>query len=238
MAIIAGLLTCSVLARSAAEAGCDKDSDCKGTRICENGVCVGAAPEAPVTRARVTLDPKAAAVGKARRRAIASLALGPLAVIGAAVTMGLGVAVNDEDDLWSALFASQLVSLAAATSSYGTGLHGSLIARRERASDSPPALLISGITVGGFGLLGLLGTTLASAGLGDDINNGDGALIVGWFGGLSALLAGGGSILLGVDALLNANELVTEVEVAGAAEWWLSPIAVEGGAGMQLLARF
>jgi hypothetical protein len=150
MAMIAGLFACSLLASSGAEAGCDKDSDCKGTRICENGVCVGDAPKAPVTRARVALDPKASAVGKARRRAIASLALGPLAVIGAAVTMGLGVAVNDDDDLWSALFATQLIGLAAAASSYGTGLHGSLIARRARSSDASSALLISGITVGGL----------------------------------------------------------------------------------------
>jgi hypothetical protein len=74
--------------------------------------------------------------------------------------------------------------------------------------------------------------------LGDDVNKDDGALIVGWFGGLSTLLAGAGSILLGVDALLNANELAAEVEVTEAAEWWLSPIVLEGGAGMQLLARF
>jgi hypothetical protein len=224
--VTAALLFAFMLAPAPAWAGCEKDTDCKGDRVCENGACV-APSGARMQRERRARTPETTATVRltmAKWRTIASLVLAPIGLIGG-VTGAVVAATLEDDDVWPVTFVPVGIGFVSLAAAGGVGGHAGILGgdglrHLGRATDGGSALAIAGWAAWGVGMATLAGSLIAIGVINDDVD--DRAyydeLLQMRFGEneavpiiatavVGSVLASAGAVLLGVDALSESQSL-------------------------------
>jgi hypothetical protein len=262
------VLTMMLLSRSAA-AGCEKDADCKGDRVCEDSVCVDPRCEKdtdcpgdgicvegackgdgrkarPRARSRVRDDDPddygTKRLRQARGRAIASLVLAPVGLIG---SLGAGVAaavaVAEDDDNWPLFVLAQLIPFGLEVAAGACGGHGGVIARDGLAQlgrePRGRGLAIAGWVVWGAGLASMIGASLVAAGFNSSIDDENIPPVV-TLQVAGAAIATAGGIMLGVDALSSSKAIARELASTDSVRWTILPSLGRGSTGVAFAMAF
>jgi hypothetical protein len=213
---IAGILILSLIAPSIAAAArdCEYDEDCPRRWYCsDDAVCKR------LRKRRRSEEPEDVADVQLRRstgRSYASLILAP-ASLALAVTSGIFASTSSDDGLRAVLVIYPLLfATAAAVASGATGGHAGVIARsglEEIAAGSEGnALQISGWVLWGIGAAGFLSTIVTLIFRAGDFDDNDPILPIAIGSFASGAVAAAGGAMLGVDAMLERNELEAAIE--------------------------
>lgn len=209
-----------IIAIAPAYAGCDKDTDCKGDRVCEDGTCVDGARPAKKKRDDQRLDEAASLRGGAMGLEIAAWSLGGagllFGVTGSALGLaqaGIGVSTGVGGvGLVSIVVAGPLAGAAGGRARRGVELLGG----PERGNGAR----ITGWILYGAGLA--TGVGAIGVGLGGD--SAGGAIGMG-----ACALAGTGTFLLAGDASGARRQLSGAIDDERAAAPTFTPFVVADG---------
>ncbi len=163
-----------------AQAQCTKDTDCKGSRVCEVGRCVAEPLPSAAKVERIGLQElrllrvEEAARGSERRQ-MAGWITGGFAAVAGLTTVAMSFANLDEE--WTAMYVPAGLSLSLGLSAGLTaGVGGAMARDALRSAGQPTGSLgtpVAGWVFWGLGTLSAIGTGAAIAGRGDETESND-----------------------------------------------------------------
>ena len=235
-------------------AGCEKDTDCKGDRICEKGLCTDPNPGSGVGRdtRQPSIDPEVLRRAAALRRKATGLAVGGWVLFGVGTVTGIqaiGFGLSDDDDLEGASrglggVATLLFGIAGpfAGDAGGTARKGVRLLGAKPLSRAPRALGWSFYGVG-------IGLGVAAVGLGIAEVDWAGSAVGGVamaFGisGVMILLGDAAVHLRGLRAGIETGEVLTRADtrsrlrLVSAAPWVQPATAADPASRAGLAAMF